>query len=135
MFNNKFNKIPRFLFAGLLATSAHYAVMFVLFKPLEIELVIATSVGAVTGAIVNYFINYFYTFNCKRDHRQAMGNFILVVSAGMLINAAVVALIFHWLTLSPIIAQIFASILVFVWNYLAHQHWTFLKSSEVAVGV
>ncbi len=81
--------------------------------------------GAAAGAMANYLINYFYTFSSQRKHRRALRVFILVVSIGLLLNAGVVALAFHYLFLPVLISQILATTVTFLWNYQAHQRWTF----------
>ncbi|HED34430.1 MAG TPA: GtrA family protein [Gammaproteobacteria bacterium] len=125
MFDTNMKDIPRFFVAGVLSTATHYAVLFGLYNDLNIELVLASSFGALAGAIVNYFINYFYTFNSHRRHVYAVGSFILVVSSGMLLNALVVGLTFHLLGMPALLAQLCASLIAFSWNYQAHQRWTF----------
>jgi len=125
MFNINLQKIPKFFFAGLLATATHYAVLFGLFNSLNIDLVLATSIGAIAGAMVNYFINYFYTFDSQRRHWLAVQSFLLVVSTGLLINAIVVGLVFHLLGQTAVIAQLTATMVTFAWNFQAHQRWTF----------
>jgi putative flippase GtrA len=125
MLNINLQNIPRFFFAGMLSTATHYTILFGLFNGLGMELVLATSFGALGGAIVNYFINYFYTFNSQRQHARAAGSFILVVSSGLLLNAIIVGLTFHLLEMPALLAQISATIVTFAWNYQAHQRWTF----------
>jgi len=125
MRENNIHKISKFFAAGLLATSAHYAVLFILFDGMGIELVVATSIGALMGGIVNYLINYFYTFDSQRRHLLAGGTFFLVASTGLALNALVVMLAFHLLALTALVAQLSATLIAFAWNYLAHRRWTF----------
>jgi len=125
MFKLDFSNVPRFFVAGALATSVHYTILFGLYNFLDVALVLATSVGALCGAIVNYLINYFYTFDSQRRHVSALSVFFMVAGTGMLINALIVAIVFHSLALPALVAQITATTMTFAWNYQAHQHWTF----------
>ncbi len=125
MFTINLQNVPRFFIAGALSTAMHYAVLFGLFNGLGVELVLATSFGALAGAIVNYYINYFYTFNSQRQHMRSVGTFVLVVGMGLLINGSVVGLAFHVLGMPALFAQLSATLITFFWNYLAHQRWTF----------
>jgi len=125
MLKLELNKIPQFFLAGLFSTSIHYSVLFSLFELMKLEIVLATSIGALCGAIVNYLINYFYTFDSQRKHTRSAATFFLVAGVGLGINASIVAFGFHVLLLPALLAQLLATLLTFFWNYLAHQRWTF----------
>ncbi|VAW66115.1 hypothetical protein MNBD_GAMMA08-2380 [hydrothermal vent metagenome] len=118
-------KVPKFFFVGLVSTASHYVVLYILFMWFKVELVLATSFGALVGAAVNYLLNYFYTFDSQRKHFRAARVFILVVGIGMSINALIVWLVFHQLSQTALLSQISATLITFIWNYLAHKRWTF----------
>jgi len=105
----KHPKVPKFFFVGLLSTASHYIVLYILFTWFNIELVLATSFGALVGAVVNYLLNYFYTFDSQRRHFRAARVFVLVVCIGMLINASIVWLVFHPFSQSALLSQISAT--------------------------
>ncbi len=71
--------VLRFLASGGIATAAHCGVLWGLLN-LQVEAVLASSVGAFVGAIMNYFLQYFFTFKTKRQHKRALVAYVPAVS-------------------------------------------------------
>jgi putative flippase GtrA len=68
-----------------------------------------------------------YTFRSGKRHQEAMPMFLTVVTVGFLLNAAIMWLAVGVVQLHYLLAQIFASSIVLVWNYLGNRTWTFAK--------
>lgn len=93
---------------------------------LDWPLLAASSAGAILGALVNYALNYSFTFASDRPHRQAMPRFTAIAIAGILINAAVVAVLSA--AASPahyLVIQAIATVAVLVFGFLANRRFTF----------
>lgn len=122
---SKFLTISMFSLAGVLSTVIHYSILFILIKKSDVEPVIATCFGALSGGIVNYYINYSYTFKSHHEHVRTIVIFFFVAVVGLAINAAVMAIAFHLLSVSILLSQLLATALSFIWNFSSHKRWTF----------
>lgn len=115
-----------FMFAGVgaIGTIIHFTALIFLVS-FDWNRVLATTVGAILGAVTNYMLNYHFTFKSKQSHFSTSVKFFLIALVGIGINAIVFsALLFmHYL-----VAQIFTTIIVLFWNFLANRLWTFRGS-------
>jgi putative flippase GtrA len=115
----------RYVLAGATGTAVHYAVLIVLVQLASIGAVAATTAGAVSGALVNYRLNHRFTFQSDQLHRRALPRFALVAVLGIAINAAVVALLFPWVTPYYLVAQVVATGVVLITGFAVNRAWTF----------
>lgn len=114
------------LFAGVgvVGTSAHFAALLLWVAVLGGSPVSGSALGFALGATVNYLLNYIWTFRSTKSHYEAIPKFALVVVVGMAVNVmTMIALL--WLGLHYLIAQVLATGIVLVWNFLANKTWTF----------
>jgi putative flippase GtrA len=85
-----------------------------------------TLAGFCVGALVNYLIARRYVFASDRPHGSAVPRFALVAAAGAALNTAMVALVYragaHYL-----VAQVAATGVVLLFNFVANRHWTFSR--------
>ncbi|MGB5834694.1 MAG: GtrA family protein [Thiohalocapsa sp.] len=114
-------------FAGLggIGTLAHYAILILLMELVNSEVLIASSLGALTGAVVNYALNYRYTFRSQKQHKEALSKFLLVAGVGFMLNLALMAVFTYPLGWAYLWAQAATTLIVLVWNFLGNLLWTF----------
>jgi putative flippase GtrA len=114
----------RFCLAGGVATAIQYALLVLLVRGVGMPPTAASSAGFVLSAGVNYLLNYRFTFRSDRPHAPAAARFGLLAGTGLLINAAIMRLItgagVHYL-----IAQVAATGVVLLWNFIGNRLWTF----------
>lgn len=114
----------RFAAGGAVGTACHYAVLMAWVEILGAPVVLGALVGFAAGALVNYAIARRFVFATRRSHGSALPRFALVAVAGAVLNTMIVALAYgagvHYL-----VAQLLATLVVLVWNFLANKHWTF----------
>lgn len=114
----------RFSAGGAVGTALHYATLITLVEMLGAPVTVGTLAGFTAGALVNYLIARRYVFDSRRSHRSAATRFAIVAVAGAVINTAIVGSLFsaglHYLA-----AQVVATFVVLVGNFLANKHWTF----------
>ena len=119
---------PRFLryaSAGAIGTTAHFAILAALVHLAGIAPVIASTAGAVAGALINYAVNHRFTFESRRTHTVALPRFFVVASAGVALNAIVMATLLALAPLHYLVAQAVATGIVLVTGYVANRRWTF----------
>jgi putative flippase GtrA len=121
----KFVKLVlRFLASGGIATVAHWATLWSLIN-LQVEAVLASSLGAFVGAVVNYFLQYYFTFKTKRLHKQALLAYIPAVSVSWLLNLIVFYSLYGRLFSEPLMAQVVTTGILAVVNFLFYKKIVF----------
>lgn len=116
--------VLRFLISGGIATAVHWATLWGLIN-LQLEPVLASSIGAFVGAIVNYFLQYFFTFKTKRLHKQALLAYIPAVSVSWLLNLTIFYSLYGRLFSEPLIAQVVTTGILAVVNFLFYKKIVF----------
>ena len=111
--------------ASITGTSLHYGLMTVLIQALRLNVVLASTAGAISGAITIYFINYFFTFHSPKKHLESMSKFFLIAFMGVFINGAILKTILMYLRWQVIVAQLVATSVVFGINFPINRRWTF----------
>ena len=119
----------RFAGVGILGTAVHYAILILLVHAGASGPIFASSCGFVGGAFTNYFLNYRYTFHSAVTHFVGLPKFFTVAAAGLLLNSLVMSVAITSVNLHYLIAQIVATAIVLIWNFLGNRIWTFKESS------
>ena len=122
-------QFARYVVIGGGATLAHYVVLFGLVQ-VGVSPWRASVAGSVIGATLNYFISRRAVFNSTRGHIGAMVRFGLVAFLALGCNATIMA-IGLGIGLYYLIAQVFASAITAVFNFLVHRYWTFRDADAV----
>ena len=114
---------------GAIGTLGHYLTLVTLVESRLLHAVPASVVGFMVGAIINYLLNYRFTFRSRKSHKEAMSKFFVVAVIGAVINTILMYLgvdVFH---LYYLLAQILATGIVLLWNFIVNKFWTFGQAS------
>lgn len=123
-------KFITFTGVGAIGTLAHYLTMIVLVHFFSTQPVIGSSAGALVGAGINYILNYTFTFQSNSDHRETLWKFMLIAAAGFTLNGLFMGVFTEMFDIYYILAQLFTTALVLVWNFLANHLWTFREQPQ-----
>lgn len=118
------SRFCRFVGVGAAATFIQYLIL-IIFVRLGTFAAIGTFVGYLGGAVFSYFANYRFTFISAKAHQDAMPKFMCVVTVGITINTAIVALLADQLGMNYIFAQVVATGTTLLTNFLGHEFWSF----------
>ncbi|WP_443630516.1 GtrA family protein [Candidatus Njordibacter sp. Uisw_056] len=121
--------VLRFLVSGGIATAVHWAALWGLIL-LQVDAVLASSIGAFLGAIVNYFLQYFFTFKTKRQHKQALLAYAPAVLVSWLLNLVLFYSLYGDVFLDPLVAQVATTAVVMVVNFLLYKKVVFRAKSN-----
>lgn len=119
----------RFALVGAVGTALHFAVLHAMVIWAGWPAWLASTLGALCGAAVNYTLARAWVFRTQALHRHAAPRFVVVLAAGMAINAALMAVTVDLFQVHHLIAQAIATGCVLVWNYVGHRTWTFPSQS------
>ncbi len=114
----------RFAAAGALGTACHYLVLLALSAGAGIAPGPAAACGALVGAVVNYWLNRNLIFRSERRHAEALPRFAAMALFGALLNGLIVGALAR-LGLHFMAAQVCATLLVLVLNYVISKKWIF----------
>lgn len=115
----------RFAGVGVFATTAHYALLLMLFELAHINAVLALTAGASAGALVSYALNRRYTSTSSSRHRAARPKFTAVAGSGLTLNPLCMAMLVETLELHYMASQILTTGIVFFRNPVGNKLWTF----------
>ena len=121
--------VLRFLVSGGIATAVHWAALWGLIL-LQVDAVLASSIGAFLGAIVNYFLQYFFIFKTKRQHKQALLAYAPAVLVSWLLNLVLFYSLYGDVFLDPLVAQVATTAVVMVVNFLLYKKVVFRAKSN-----
>ncbi len=121
----------RFAAVGVLATATHYSILIFLVELVHAPLILSTSIGFTAGAVVSYALNRKITFRHQPHFGRGLIKFVLVGFVGLGINALIVAALTR-AGLQYMIAQMFATGLVLVWNFSVARMIVFRPGAAVS---
>lgn len=121
----KLETFLRFLAVGAGSTAVHYAVLIACVEWLHWRPVAATALGYLSGALVNYLLNRWITFDNARAHRHGAPRFLIMVIGGWTLNTTLVWWMSQHLLMYYLLAQIVATAIVLVVNFLTLKFWVF----------
>jgi putative flippase GtrA len=120
-----------FFLVGLSSTTLQYVVLLGLKELASWPVVPASLAGYFIGGFLNYTLNRRHTFDSDRSHAEAGWRFVAVMVVGFFLTWALMqlfVLLWNAPTVPPeayLPAQLVTSILVMLWNFVAHRLWTF----------
>ena len=97
---------------------------------LKLPIYVAATISLLIAASSNWYLNRLYTFksdNSKTKARQWM-EFIIVSSGGLLINFTIFYIGNEQLQWHYNLAKVTASLVAWIWNFIANKYWTFRQS-------
>ena len=117
-------KLLRFGLVGGVATGIQYLILVVLVHAVGMPAPVASEIGFVVSAFGNYLLNYHFTFRSRRPHGPAAAKFMVLVAVGLAINFALMQVLIG-AGVYYLLAQVCATAVVFLWNFVGNSLWTF----------
>lgn len=117
-------QILRFAAVGVVGTAIHYAVLIAAVELAGASPVTGTFFGFITAAFVSYFLNAAFTFGQRPNLKSGLFKNYISLAFGLAINVGTVAALTHW-EVPYIPSQIAATVLAFIWNFLASKFIVF----------
>lgn len=118
------NHLVRFVMVGGSATLLQFVLLFIFVEYGHLNKVLASAFSFALSAIYNYLMNYYFTFASEKSHVETASKFVLVAALGLAINSSTFALLIY-LGLHYLIAQVGATAVTLVVNFLLHKIWIY----------
>lgn len=130
IFNKRlFTQFVSFASAGAVGTLVQYVLLFALVEALLLHPVSASILGFLGGAVVNYLLSHHWVFRSRRKHSETISKFVAIAWMGLMLNAAVMCVLVMIAGVHYFPAQIAATGMVLLWNFLGNRFWTFANET------
>ena len=126
-----FVQFIRYVIVGIITTSIHYLILYVLLQRLGWYGVLSTSIGLVISAATNFVVNYQFTFHSNAKMIDALWRFAVVITLGMSINAGIFWLLVTRLSWFYLSGQVVATVAVLFWNFLFSRSFIYVSRSPI----
>ena len=115
----------KFAVIGGIATAFQFAAIAVLVEIFSLHPVPASAIAFALSALLNYRLNHGLTFGGSARHSKALPRFMLVAATGLLLNSAIMALLYSGVGMHYLLSQIVATGVVFLWSFTGNRLWSF----------
>ena len=115
----------RFAGVGGMATALMYVLLVMQVEWLAMPAVAASALAYALSAVFNYIANYHFTFASQAPHQRALPRFALVAGIGLALNTLIMYALTAVVSAHYLLAQILATLVVLIWNFVANRHWTY----------
>ncbi|WP_267893060.1 GtrA family protein [Microbulbifer pacificus] len=113
----------RFAAVGGVATGLQYLLLAALVELAALNAVVSSALAFCLSAIANYLLNFYFTFGGGAHHGQALPKFAVVASCGLASNTVCFSVMLYFLPY--LLAQVVATLITLVGNFLLHQFWIY----------
>lgn len=114
----------KFVFVGILNTAIGYG-LFVLFIYLHFQYILASVVSFMLSVANSYLWNKFFTFQTSGKNFFELAKFFTVYFIQYLIGLFGLIFLVQWVKIRPIPAQTFLLMIMTLFSFFSHKHWTF----------
>ncbi|MEC5398003.1 GtrA family protein [Uliginosibacterium sp. H1] len=118
-------QIKHFLVVGAGATALQYILLGLFVEAFGMNAVLASALGYALSSLANYAANRRLTFQSDARHRDALPRFAVVALSGLLLNTVVMWVAHNLLDWHYLVAQVLATAVALVWNFILNRCWTF----------
>lgn len=122
-----FLRVFKFGLTGLLGMAIDFGATWLFKEQVKVNKYVANAIGFTLAVTNNYLINRIWTFESTNVHWAVeFGKFLLVSMIGLGLNTFIIYL-FHQRKNGTnfYLAKFFAVLIVFIWNFIANQFFTF----------
>ena len=131
-------KLLKFAVIGGAATLLQFLLLGLFVESGWMQPTTASASSYACSAIINYLANYYLTFASTHKHWQTLPKFIVTVAIGLALNTTLFTfflfILKNYLLSAPnllqaayLIAQVFATLLTLIVNFIMHKFWIYRR--------
>lgn len=131
-------KLIKFAIIGGAATLLQFLLLGLFVESGWMPPTAASAASYTCSAILNYLANYHLTFASTHKHSQTLPKFVVTVAIGLALNTTLFSvflyLLKNYLFSAPnllqaayLIAQVFATLLTLIVNFIMHKFWIYRR--------
>tara|TARA_B100001287_G_C22463747_1_gene426296 strand:- start:31 stop:411 length:381 start_codon:yes stop_codon:yes gene_type:complete len=123
---SQFYILFKFSLCGIIGVIINFSITAILKEILKINLYLANTFGIITALTVNFLLNKFWTFYTNNNiELEELIKFITIMCVSVIFNNLIVFFFSKKIKLNFYHSKIMAVLIVFVWNFIMHQNYTF----------
>lgn len=122
-------QLLRYTFVGGLAFLVDYGLLYGLTEYLHFHYLLSATVSFLAGLFVNYLISRWWVFSKSKFGSKGVefALFALVGAIGLLLNNLILWMITTYLSVYYMYSKLVATVVVYMWNFLARKYWVFKR--------
>ena len=120
-------QITRFLIVGSFSTIINYSVFYALFKFIDINYLVSSSIGFVAGVICGYQLNKYWTFSVQNSEDNFLLKYFATYLISLILGILFLEALVKLLNIPPAISNIGSIGLTTVTNFLGTKFLVFKK--------
>lgn len=117
--------IGRFTLVGILATTVHVSIAWLLMVYAEFVPIMANFSAFLFAFIVSFMGHYYWTFSARVNRAQALKRFLMITGTAFAANNVVLISLLKSGVITPVLATIYAIFLIPVFTYVLSRLWAF----------
>ena len=120
-------ELPRYIVAGSVAFAVDFSVLYVFTEFVGLHYLISNLLSNSCGFVVVYTLNTRWVFSYRKYDQTTteVSIFIVIVVIGVGVNELILALIVEEFSQSYLIAKLWATGVVFMFNFVARRYFLF----------
>jgi len=131
-------RLIKFVFIGGAATLLQFFLLWLFIEMGWLAPAVASAASYACSSIFNYLANFYFTFTSKQSHSHTLPKFVVTAGVGVALNTALFTFFLfllnnylltgtNLLKAAYLIAQLFATLLTLIVNYLMHKFWIYRR--------
>ena len=136
-FISNYLELVKYGIVGALGASIHFFSMVLCVEVFGISSLISSIIGFSLSLVISFILNYKWTFrngvnphNENDNRNKYFIKYLLVSISGLLVNLITIYLINNVFLVWYVYAQMVASFIVPIHNYILNKYWTFSKKQK-----
>lgn len=116
-------QIMRFVVVGGIATAIDFAILWVLYRQMNINYLIATTIAFVLATVFNYWASMQFVFQGKKDQSKQR-EFILFLTLsvmGLILTVLLMKLAVSNMGLPVMLSRVFVTVIVMTFNFVTRK--------------
>ena len=123
----------RYLVSGGTAALCHFTVLIVLVEFASFNPTLASMLGFCLAVLVNYTLQFHWTFELSGPHGRILTRYVITTFAMLGVNTVIFWLLNEKLSIMYVLAQVIATGVVTIMNFLINKHFIFVESQQSEV--
>ena len=119
------HQFVRYFISGGSAVLLHWLILIGLVELFAVSPMVATAIGFVVGFLLNYSLLQSWVFETSGNHRLFLMRYVVVTCITFVLNMGLFWLLYESMSINYSIAQVIATGVVFLVNFLINRSFTF----------
>lgn len=120
----------RYLVSGGTAALLHFIVLISLVELADVDATVASMTGFCVATLLNYTLQYHWTFELSEPHNRIFTRYVLITFTMLGVNTIIFWILYAKLSVLYVVAQVIATGVVTILNFLINKHYTFVSISN-----